>query len=1279
MMNFSKESKLTFKFLMLIPFVWIILNLLGYRWLDQLNTKILDWSMQHRGEIPQNLEQGKEDQILVENNKSIPRIPKLTYVNFDASTLAMDGVGERPWDRAFFRDTALALLERGNARVLGFDFGFTPKSMSSMVPKENSFRSDFAMGELIEKFPSQVVLGCLYSGVPTPFVKPAGASAFPPLFHDGFSLEASIESKKFHYPESPTYPLLSYGDGKYLGRMGSFTVPPFRAVDEIPRWVPLWFPSMGKAHAYNLLGGKQSKLEFELPVENADKIKELSFKLQKISSTKSSLQKNLSASALVFSKNSDEKAEFEKTLKQYLSDTKKIKELTTTISNLQDTLKNNPALSGVLESQIIKNVSERNSVLVPYLDLDSNTGPKKRNRKELTEKLSVLENAIANFTATLNANPALEAVIKVQLDARKREKEEIKSELESLEVSKDLKFSPKDIKKASDNLSKLVTSAQNSLKKIAKEEADLAQSLSGIRKELELISKEEAQFNLELIRLQGKGKTEIIETNDTLRLVYERNEGDLKMGTLVDSLPNEVPLIRDRNMYTLGVESLLAYYGLDSSAVEIQDDGKHFVMKGKDGSTLVDCELTEKQFLEVNWFSKWTEEIIEKKLMMEAKRAYGDENYEKYLELIPSILMNFLNRVDNSEDKMASEPEDSPSLLKSFWYWLSGTSAKVPNASALLEEMRNLGLDENLITQAEKLLDNDNFEEIPSFDQLTQIVDGIAYYFIPPSLESPFNPMCGMRDVLQNAKFQDQVSSTIQLLEEKIEFLEGPGAMGKIEKALLEQPENETLLAKKKEVEAAISTNKSNLAEQKDELSIINEFFACFENAIVLIGPEEKTFQDLAPTPFDDASVPKVSVHGNLIKTLTNDLFISRYPKVVDYAVTLIICVIMALLAVYQGNRASFINSLGILFLIGYVYLGFLVFEKTQTVWPIATPACAGLSTSFIGLGVMVVIEQKAKSRMKGMFGSYVSSDLVEQMVEKGKEPSLGGEETSITAFFSDVQAFSSFSELLSPTGLVDLMNEYLTAMTDILTKEKGTLDKYIGDAIVAMYGAPLPMDNHAYQAVKTALLMQQEQLRLREKWSTEADTWGECHDLVCKMQTRIGCNTGTATVGNMGAKDRFNYTMMGDMVNLAARCESGAKAYGAYIMITEETKLASEQHKDDIDFRDIAFRFLDRIVVKGRSQPVAMYEPTGFMDELSQETQDCLDCFSHGIEKYLAQDWDAALKMFEKAKGMEPNKPGITPGVNDNPSMILIDRCQVMKENPPGDDWDGVYVMTTK
>jgi adenylate cyclase len=501
--------------------------------------------------------------------------------------------------------------------------------------------------------------------------------------------------------------------------------------------------------------------------------------------------------------------------------------------------------------------------------------------------------------------------------------------------------------------------------------------------------------------------------------------------------------------------------------------------------------------------------------------------------------------------------------------------------------------------------------------------------------------------------------------------MEGPTLMGKIKAALQNQPNNEKLLSKKNELQTAINQNKLNLEIQLDEMKRIKEFFSHFENAIVMVGPEEKTFNDLAPTPFDKSATPKVAVHGNLIKTLSSGIYIKRLPINIDHAATLGVGILMAFLAVYQGRGSSWVQAGGITLLLAYLFMGFVTFSNTHVVWPITAPACAGISTSFIGLAVMVVIEQKAKGRLKGMFGSYVSADLVEQMVESGEEPSLGGEETKITAFFSDVQAFSSFSELLSPTGLVDLMNEYLTAMTNILQEEKGTLDKYIGDAIVAMYGAPIPMNDHAYQAVKTSILMQKKQIELREKWKSEGDKWP---GIVSKMQTRIGCNTGTATVGNMGALDRFNYTMMGDMVNLAARCESGAKAYGAYIMITEETKLAAQLTRDDI-----AFRYLDKIVVKGRKQPVAMYEPTGFMSDLSQETQDCLDCFQGGIDKYLKQDWDGALKMFEKAKSLEPNKPGVTPGVVDNPSMILIDRCKTMKDNPPGDEWDGVYVMTTK
>ena len=277
MFKLSKESKITFLGLLIIPIIWIIVNHFGL--IDSWNTKSVDLRLSSkipgsRGEISHL--NGLKEEISIEGNQSIPRVPEIVYVNFDAATLAMDDVGERPWDRAFFRDMSMALMTKGKARVLAFDFGFTPKSTSKMVPMENSYRSDAAMGELIKAYPNQVVLGCLYSGVPTPFVKATGVSAFPPLFKDGYSTEAAMKSGKYNYPESPTYPLQNYLDGKYLGRTGSFTVPPFRAVDNVPRWVPLWFPGGGKAHAYNLLGGKQSKLPFEMKGDNKQELLKVS-------------------------------------------------------------------------------------------------------------------------------------------------------------------------------------------------------------------------------------------------------------------------------------------------------------------------------------------------------------------------------------------------------------------------------------------------------------------------------------------------------------------------------------------------------------------------------------------------------------------------------------------------------------------------------------------------------------------------------------------------------------------------------------------------------------------------------------------------------------------------------------------------------------------------------------------------------------------------------------------------------------------------------------------
>ena len=1248
MIKFSKESQITFFCLLIIPVLWSGLNYFGF--LDYLKTKSVDWRMQFRGEIPQS-SYIPDEEIVVDGNLSIPKVPKVTYVNFDAATLAMDDVGERPWDRAFFRDMALALIERGNARVLAFDFGFTPKSMSKMVPQENSYRSDMAMGELISKHPESVVLGCLYSGVPTPFVKNVNSSAFPPLFKDGYSWQSSVQSGKYNYPESPTYPLINYTGDEHIGRLGSFTVPPFRAVDEIPRWVPLWFPSGGKSHAYNLLGGKQSKLSFELPKENSELIAKISAEIEKLETEKGDLQVDLAVIAKEMTTLSVTKAKLSEALRKVESDQELIKEAESVIKTFGETLKANPALASVIAPQIKKKKNEINLILENYLDSESNSSTEVQLEDIMAEQVELKE-TLANLQVAMQANPALAAVIGPQIEAKKNRLKEIEEVLGKENSITPKAFSPKDKKLALKQIKLKLGEYKSKLEKLAPEISKTQNNLTDSRTKIEMVDTSLVKKKLRLQQLSGTFPTELVEQNNSLLLAYsnEQNQSPSVTGIqLVDSLPNKVPLTHDKKFFTLGLEALLAYYRLNQDAVEISKDNKKFSIIGTNGEKIIECDMIEGQFLEVNWFSKWTDLVEEEELLRKAKKFYGDGDYQNYLQQIKPILNLLLSRAYADE--------------------------KDKDISDTLGSIKGLGIDSEVVGIAEKLLNAKVGDDpLPGFDDLSQVATSISYYFISPRLESEFNPMCGMRDVLENARFQDEVRASIKQLEEKISSLEGPDFMGKIQTALESNPANEDLIGKKKQVEEAISINKQNLAAQREELLRIQKFFASFDNAIVMIGPEEKTFQDLAPTPFDKATVPKVSVHGNLIKTLTSGKYLKRLPGTSDYIATFIVCILMAGLAVYQGNRASLVQACGILLLAGYVYFGFFTFSETHVIWPITAPACAGLSTSFVGLAAMVVIEQKAKGKLKGMFGSYVSSDLVEQMVESGEEPKLGGEETGITAFFSDVQAFSSFSELLTPTGLVDLMNEYLTAMTNILQEERGTLDKYIGDAIVAMYGAPIPMDDHAYQAVRTAILMQQKQIELREKWVPEAEKWGKCHGLVTQMQTRIGCNTGTATVGNMGALDRFNYTMMGDMVNLAARCESGAKAYGAYIMVTEETKIASETTKNDI-----AYRYLDKIVVKGRSQPVAMYEPTGFMSELTQETQDCLDCFSQGIDKYLKQDWTGALSLFEKAKELEPNRPGLTPGVKDNPSMILIDRCKVMQENPPGDDWDGVYVMTTK
>jgi len=194
----------------------------------------------------------------------------------------------------------------------------------------------------------------------------------------------------------------------------------------------------------------------------------------------------------------------------------------------------------------------------------------------------------------------------------------------------------------------------------------------------------------------------------------------------------------------------------------------------------------------------------------------------------------------------------------------------------------------------------------------------------------------------------------------------------------------------------------------------------------------------------------------------------------------------------------------------------------------------------------------------------------------------------------------------------------------------------------------------------------------LREKWKSEGGAWPE---IVHNLQTRIGLNSGLCVVGNMGSHTRFNYTMMGDNVNLAARMESGAKGWGVHSMCTEMTKLACEQHGGD----RVIFRPLGKIVVMGRAQPVPVFEIAGLKETLAQQTRECLGVFEGGLASYHARDWDGALAKFRQSASLEPNQPGRTPGVKTNPSLVYLEIVAQMKIAPPDEKWDGVYVMKEK
>ncbi len=437
---------------------------------------------------------------------------------------------------------------------------------------------------------------------------------------------------------------------------------------------------------------------------------------------------------------------------------------------------------------------------------------------------------------------------------------------------------------------------------------------------------------------------------------------------------------------------------------------------------------------------------------------------------------------------------------------------------------------------------------------------------------------------------------------------------------------------------------------------------------IVLVGQTAAGLTDLAPTPLA-AQTPLVLVHANALENFLGGDYLRRVSAAwVWLGLGLVGAVCVWRFAERELREHALVAAgVPVVFLLGAT----LAWIEGSVVVPLTGPLLGFGALQVFAISRRVLAEQRAKERIKGMFGTYLAPEVVERMVKAREMPRLGGSSEEITAYFSDIQGFSTFSEQLPPERLVELLNDYLSACTDVIQAEGGTLDKYIGDAVVAMFGAPVALPGHAHHACLAALRSQARLEELRRIWR-DAGSWPEP---VTAMQSRIGLNTGVAVVGNMGSRVRFNYTMMGDAVNLAARMESGAKHWGAAVMCTEATRTACEHQAPG----RIVFRPLGRIVVKGRAEPVFFHEVLAEAGTLTPDAAGCVEAFTRGLSLFAARDWDGARRAFNGSAALEPRSPGRTPGVTTNPSLVHLELVERFRREPPPASWDGTHVMTEK
>jgi adenylate cyclase len=426
-----------------------------------------------------------------------------------------------------------------------------------------------------------------------------------------------------------------------------------------------------------------------------------------------------------------------------------------------------------------------------------------------------------------------------------------------------------------------------------------------------------------------------------------------------------------------------------------------------------------------------------------------------------------------------------------------------------------------------------------------------------------------------------------------------------------------------------------------------------FANKIVIVGATAIGIGDIRSTPFGPV-YPGSEIHASVIDNILAGDFIARphWSRIFD----LLAIALLATLVGVALPRMSALQGLvfsGLLFA-GYVSAAYLLFVRAHVWLNMVYPVFALAATYTILTVYRYLTEERERKRIKETFKQYVAPDVIEAVLKDPEDPRIGGQEKLLTVLFSDLAGFTSFSERLSPNQVIQILGEYHDLMTKQLFAHQGTLIGYMGDELIALFGAPVEQADQAQRACATALAMRDHRNALGDAWVKKGRP---------RLRARTGINSGTMLVGNIGSKYRFQYSVLGDPVNLASRLENISKVYGTEIIIGEQTAHLVEGF--------FTLRQLDLVRVVGRQQALKIFELLGSPEKpLPQGQERMRTIYATALDAYYQKRWPEALGLFSE---------GLVHWPDDNPCRIMAERCRIYIQIPPPDDWDGVFEHLTK